>query len=391
MAIFAMNTQQTDTHELTSKIDLAQLAGVPLRGGEREKFGPCPKCGGDDRFHIRHHQGRDYFFCRKCHEKRGDAIEFMRWMHGYTFPEAVRQLGGDPAKLTRTSAPKRLSEPQPVQPPNEQWRVRAALFVDRCEAHIWTTAGHRARRYLNGRGLNDATIKKYRLGLNPRYAKTPGGEWGLDRDVTRAMGITIPRYVFGELWAVNIRRLNDDQTAFSGDNKYLHVTGGSVQSLFNCDAISAETIAAVATGGEFDAMLCQQHAPAGVACVSLGSEGYGLKPPFRAMVENVPIIRVAYDADDAGAAGAFKWIDLKTRVKRAKTPAGKDATEYYQSGGDIGAWISEITGTGHDDIETAVLDWLDGVGYAPEIAADGRICAKRSGYVDHTNGTILGK
>lgn len=379
MAIFAMNTQQIDTHELTSKTDLCQLAGVPLRGGEREKFGPCPKCGGEDRFHVRHYQGRDYFFCRKCHERRGDAIEFMRWMHGYTFTEAVRQLGGDTAKLTRTSAPARLmSEPQPVQQPSEQWRIRAALFVSRCEAYLWTDAGHRARAYLSGRGLSDETIKRYRLGLNPKYAKTHGGEWGLDRDVTRAMGITIPRYIFGELWAINIRRLNDDQTAFNGSNKYLHVTGGSVQALFNCDAISAETIAAVATGGEFDAMLCQQYAPDGVACVSLGAEGYTLKAPFRAMIENVPFIRVAYDADDAGAAGAFRWVDLKTRVRRAKTPTGKDVTEYYQSGGDIGAWLADITGTGHDvELNNAVLEWLDTAGYAPEIAADGRICAMR--------------
>ena len=47
-------------------------------------------------------------------------------------------------------------------------------------------------------------------------------------------------------------------------------------------------------------------------------------------------------------------------------------------GGDIGAWIREITGAEHDDIETAVLEWLDTVGYAPEIEADGRICARRS-------------
>ena len=63
---------------------------------------------------------------------------------------------------------------------------------------------------------------------------------------------------------------------------------------------------------------------------------------------------------------------------RARVPTGKDMGEYLSGGGDIGAWIREITGTGHDDIEAAaVLEWLDTAGYAPEIAADGHICAKR--------------
>lgn len=370
-----------DTSSLLARIDLSRLVTTNLHGNERERYGPCPKCGGEDRFHVRHHQGRDYFFCRKCHEKRGDAIEFMRWLHGYSFTQAVRELGGDVSKFARdktaraTAAP---TEPQPVQLPPAQWRHRAALFVQRCEQYLWTDAGQRARTYLRQRGLTDETIKQYRLGLNPKFAKGGGGEWGLDRDVSRAMGVTIPRYGVGELWAVNIRRLNADHTPYAGENKYLQVTGGSVQALFNCDAITTDTAAIIATGGEMDAILCQQFAPNSVACVSLGAEGYALKPPFRSSVESVPLVRVAYDADDAGAAGAFKWIDLKTRVRRAKTPTGKDATEYHQQGGDLGAWIHEITGTQlEQEAEAAIYEWLESVGYVPAIGEHGEIVAAR--------------
>jgi len=42
--------------------------------------GPCPKCGGDDRFVYRKDSGR--FFCRQCNEKGGDVIDFHKWLEG---------------------------------------------------------------------------------------------------------------------------------------------------------------------------------------------------------------------------------------------------------------------------------------------------------------------
>ena len=42
--------------------------------------GPCPKCGGDDRFVYRTDSKR--FFCRQCNEKGGDVIDFHAWIEG---------------------------------------------------------------------------------------------------------------------------------------------------------------------------------------------------------------------------------------------------------------------------------------------------------------------
>ena len=42
--------------------------------------GPCPKCGGDDRFVYRTDSER--FFCRRCNEKGGDLIDFHAWIEG---------------------------------------------------------------------------------------------------------------------------------------------------------------------------------------------------------------------------------------------------------------------------------------------------------------------
>ena len=392
MAIFAMNTQQTDTHELTSKIDLAQLAGVPLRGGEREKFGPCPKCGGDDRFHIRHHQGRDYFFCRKCHEKRGDAIEFMRWMHGYTFAEAVRQLGGD---LTHQQKPMMKRPPLPAAadydtPPAQQWQAAAHVVIQECEAALWLPRNKKILDYVRKRGLTDETIKAYRLGYCStgtanEYARNIG-------DLYIRRGIIIPTIVYNDIWQIRIRLFDGVPFLCSGckavltrtgecphcraKNKYKGVTGNKI-GLMGADMLAAAHTAIICAG-EFDSMLAQQYAPAGVACVTFGSETKKLSLRWQIALRKITRLIVAYDNDDAGDKGFTSVREIVPNALRARVPKGKDMGEYLSGGGDIGAWISEITGTGHDDIEAAaVLEWLDTAGYAPEIAADGRICAKR--------------
>ena len=73
-------------------LDLTEQHTQLRKISANEYEGPCPKCGGDDRFHV--HRGKGWFFCRKCHLEKGDAIEFVQWMRAMPFPEAVEQLTG---------------------------------------------------------------------------------------------------------------------------------------------------------------------------------------------------------------------------------------------------------------------------------------------------------
>lgn len=62
------------------------------RGGS-EYHGPCPFCGGDDRFIVWPEQGNTgRYWCRQCNRK-GDTIQFLRDRDGCSFAEAKRQLG----------------------------------------------------------------------------------------------------------------------------------------------------------------------------------------------------------------------------------------------------------------------------------------------------------
>ena len=51
--------------------------------------GPCPKCQGTDRFVYRTDSER--FWCRHCHEKPGDVIDFHKWFYGTTTKALLEQ------------------------------------------------------------------------------------------------------------------------------------------------------------------------------------------------------------------------------------------------------------------------------------------------------------
>ena len=64
--------------QLKQAIDLREIAAqYTTLQGYNEKYGPCPRCGGEDRFHVQ----QQMFFCRQCYSlERGrgrhDAFEF---------------------------------------------------------------------------------------------------------------------------------------------------------------------------------------------------------------------------------------------------------------------------------------------------------------------------
>lgn len=94
--------QHTHTVKYLNLTSLSDLLPDLKRKSKRELAGPCPFCGGEDRFLV--FDDRRYW-CRVC-EKRGDAIQLLRDRDGLSFRDACARLGvlvANPAQRQRAS------------------------------------------------------------------------------------------------------------------------------------------------------------------------------------------------------------------------------------------------------------------------------------------------
>ena len=81
--------------------DEIERRGIKLVGGI-DRCGPCPRCGGHDRFSL--NTRKQVFFCRGC-DARGNVIDLVRLIEGCDFREAVERLTGDRASPGPQPAP----------------------------------------------------------------------------------------------------------------------------------------------------------------------------------------------------------------------------------------------------------------------------------------------
>lgn len=316
--------------------NLIALSGITLRGAA-EKFGPCPRCGGDDRFHVKRFQDKDYFFCRVCHPNRGDAIDYARWLNNMGFREAVRWIL-DNAGISTIPAPPRPAQKTttPDEPHSFAWQRALEKFVKQCHEALGKNA--EVLEYLRGhRGLNDDTINIFGLGFNPE------NQYIIDADKNRlfcARGIVIPCFVGQQLQYVQIRRPNAEIGGAAGKNKYAKVTG-SRKALFNAAAMGAAQ-SVVVVGGEFDAMLGQQFAPPGMAVVTLGSETNKLSDNWLTMLREAKRVTICMDNDAEGDRARERWHKCLPSAQMMGAPNGKDLTEFWQLGGNVKDWLTHL-------------------------------------------------
>jgi CHC2 zinc finger len=78
----------------------AERRGAKLRKQGRWHVGPCPKCGGRDRFAVNPKKG--IWNCRGC-GRGGDAINLVRHLDGIGYLDAVELLTGERPSSTHTS------------------------------------------------------------------------------------------------------------------------------------------------------------------------------------------------------------------------------------------------------------------------------------------------
>ncbi|MDR5675100.1 MAG: DNA primase [Armatimonadota bacterium] len=152
---------QASRELVRARTDIVELvsAYVTLRKQGRRYVGLCP-------FHSEKtpsftvDRERGLFYCFGC-GAGGDVFEFVMRVHGLSFPEAVRDLA-------RRAGIQLEEVPEHRKGEWERW-LRAAdgavAFFERSLAHPET--GRLAREYLERRGVDAPTVRRFRLGYAP--------------------------------------------------------------------------------------------------------------------------------------------------------------------------------------------------------------------------------
>lgn len=86
----------------------------------RKRKGPCPMCGGSDRFTYDNNFNRGTWFCQQC--GNGDGLELLRLVRGWDFKTALEEVAkvvGGISDDRVTKEPKR-SDPRPAL--REAWK-----------------------------------------------------------------------------------------------------------------------------------------------------------------------------------------------------------------------------------------------------------------------------
>jgi DNA primase len=154
--------------ELRSRISLAELIGrrVRLTRRGREYVGLCP-------FHNEKTpsfcvvEDKGFFHCFGC-GAHGDAIGYAMRADNVDFVEAIERLAGIAGLPVPQSTPQERERAQRQKTLLEALEAAAQFYQQR----LWSPLGQRGLDYLRGRGLDDETIRLFRLGWAPEDRQT---------------------------------------------------------------------------------------------------------------------------------------------------------------------------------------------------------------------------
>src|SRR6202795_2705604 len=146
--------------ELRSRVSLADLVGkrVRLVRKGREFGGLCPFHNEKTpSFYVVEDKG--FFHCFGC-GAHGDAIGFVMRSENLDFIEAIERLAGLAGIAVPQQTPQEREKAQRQKTLLEALAAAANFYEER----LWSPAGARGREYLASRGLDDETMRRFRLG-----------------------------------------------------------------------------------------------------------------------------------------------------------------------------------------------------------------------------------
>lgn len=345
----------------------AKSKGNNARG--REFAGPCPACGGRDRFCLWPDQGQaGTYFCREC-RRAGDMLQALMDFDGLSFHEACRAAGRDAQPSPRKACPTLPTAPAekkriataPCKEASEQWREKADAFCSWCTEQL--LAAPQQLAYLAARGLPLDAVLTYRLGWNAGdrgrdCLMRPRSVWGLPDGEPSSKGgrprkaLWLPRGIVvpqlgndGRVMRLRIRRPEQDRAKSLPNMKYYVVPGSGMSPLWlpQKPGILPEGLCVLIVETELDAMMLHYHC--GDVCAVLGAmtaKVRHLPPRIMENLRHAAQLQIALDKGDAsraGEEGSALWLESFPQAIRNPPSGAKDPGEMAERGADMLLWV----------------------------------------------------
>lgn len=154
---------------ILQKVDIVDVIGdhVQLKKSGRNHLGLCP-------FHSEKTPSfsvsveKQFYHCFGCGAS-GNTISFLMNIEGYTFPQAVYELGQKAGVHVEADSKFASIEQDQHKNKEKEWMLKAHHLAAQLFHHMLLerTEGKQAREYLEARGFQLETMKEFQIGYTP--------------------------------------------------------------------------------------------------------------------------------------------------------------------------------------------------------------------------------
>ena len=299
-----------DATQINQTFDLIALVSGDTKLSRAGTYycGPCPFCGGRDRFVIKQTQSGQRWYCRHCgDEKYHTPIDYVMRREKLDFKAALKRMGGNGEKNLRRQKKQVTIKKKPPVLPDQAWQSAAWKEVDTASDRLLSGNEQIGSNYLLERGIHRGTWNAWHLGIEQIYdpkikSKRPAIviPW-LDLDASQ-----------NTLTAIKYRFIDNNPDGL----RYIS-RRGSAPILFGLWSALSEHHTLLLIEGEINALSVWQCIPVGVSCISIGSDTGNHPEMLKALASDYQNVFIWMD--DANKAGKMRSL-LGISAKALQSP-----------------------------------------------------------------------
>lgn len=344
---------------MLSVFDLAQEDTTWNRKAStpREKKGPCPGCGGTDRFSVKQDdKGRWVFMCRYCwdsqellptgeHRGWGDDYDYLRhyrhMAHGEILALRAAHADGDQAIGQQGRPVNRAARAHARAYESDVWQDAAMATVKEYEQALWSPGGQWVADYImQKRGLSEETARAAHLGYS-----TKGG---IPRLIIPVFNHSGPDNA-GRIVAIYRRDL---RAGIASGERWQDAPGGTKSELYLADCLKVKR-PTVLLEAALDALAVVQECAGMCNVVATGGTGCARNNAVLAALALMPLVLIAFDAEpDKGDLAAQWWLERLPNARRLR-PILHDVNDMLVENWDVRQWIGQAIARALTEMEAA--------------------------------------